>query len=312
MFTAGCGLMSACLFHLINHAFFKCLLFLCSGSIIHSIGDNQDIRKMGAIINFFPFTYSCMVIGSFSLIAFPYFSGFYSKDLLLEMIISEYTSLSWSIYIIAIICSFFTSFYSFRLIKLIFFGSSRIKNKLIIAKIEEAPMMMMISMIILSILSIVSGYLLKDIYSSSSLFWRASITDICHYDYHFLNSWIKILPTIASIMGVVMGIIIFANNGKKSLIIKKKLYSIFFLQNKKFFFDSIYNFIGRKFLNYAYYTNYKLIDRGLFEKLGPNGLYNIIVKFALLIRLIHTGYIFHYIFYVLLILVFISFCFIIL
>jgi NADH:ubiquinone oxidoreductase subunit 5 (subunit L)/multisubunit Na+/H+ antiporter MnhA subunit len=116
-----------------------------------------------------------MLTGSLSLIAWPFYSGFYSKDLLLECIISEWNSISFAIYILGLICSFLTSFYSTRLIKLTFYGSTRVKRKNIITEIVEAPLFMMLPMIILTILSIISGYFLKEIYQPFSTFWRGSI-----------------------------------------------------------------------------------------------------------------------------------------
>lgn len=114
----SCGLSNyyVSLFHLFNHAFFKALLFLSMGSIIHALCDEQDIRRMGGLIKFLPITYILVLIGSFSLLAFPFLTGYYSKDFLLEFIFSMYTIDSIYIFFIGIFSAFFTAFYSFRLI----------------------------------------------------------------------------------------------------------------------------------------------------------------------------------------------------
>jgi len=124
MFIA-CGLSgySVALFHLFNHAFFKALLFLCAGSIIHALSDEQDIRKMGGLAKILPFTFISMLIGSLALVGFPFFSGFYSKDLILELALSSPLSTSLIAYWAGTVTVFLTSFYSVRLIYYVFLGS---------------------------------------------------------------------------------------------------------------------------------------------------------------------------------------------
>jgi len=115
-FSCGMSNYSISLFHLFNHAFFKALLFLSMCSIIHALLDEQDIRKMGNLANYLPLTYIMVLIGSFSLLAFPFLTGFYSKDFLLEFVFAMYSINSLFIYLLGIFAAFFTAFYSFRLI----------------------------------------------------------------------------------------------------------------------------------------------------------------------------------------------------
>jgi len=115
-FSAGMSNYNVSLFHLFNHAFFKALLFLSMGSIIHALCDEQDIRKMGGLIRYLPLTYIMVLIGTLSLLAFPFLTGFYSKDFLLEFVFSIYTIDSLFFYFLGVFAAFFTAFYSFRLI----------------------------------------------------------------------------------------------------------------------------------------------------------------------------------------------------
>ena len=120
IFSCGLSNYSIGVFHLINHAFFKALLFLGAGSVIHATGDEQDMRKMGGLRKLVPFTYSMMVIGSLALIGFPFLTGFYSKDAILEIAYGKFTVVGHFSYILGVVGAFFTSFYSTRLIYLTF------------------------------------------------------------------------------------------------------------------------------------------------------------------------------------------------
>src|ERR1700761_5109798 len=124
MMAIGLSQHNVALFHVINHSFFKALLFLAAGAVIHSFSDEQDIRKMGGLIKFLPFTYTILLIGTLSLLATPFLSGFYSKDLIIELAYGHYTFSGIYAYILGSLTAFVTSFYSFRLISLVFLGSA--------------------------------------------------------------------------------------------------------------------------------------------------------------------------------------------
>jgi len=134
----ACGLSSyeVGIFHLYNHAFFKALLFLGAGSVIHAMSDEQDMRKMGGLKNLIPFTYSIMMIGSLALIGFPFLAGFYSKDVILEVSASTYTIVGQFSFILGILAAFCTSFYSTRLLYLVFLSNTN-SNKNIILHAHE-------------------------------------------------------------------------------------------------------------------------------------------------------------------------------
>jgi len=120
IFACGLSNYNVSFFHLINHAYFKALLFLASGAIIHSLSDEQDMRKMGGLVNYLPFTYIMLLIGSSSLMGFPFLTGFYSKDIILELAFAKYAISGTFAYILGLISAFFTAFYSFRVLYLTF------------------------------------------------------------------------------------------------------------------------------------------------------------------------------------------------
>lgn len=175
VFACGISNYSVGVFHLMNHAFFKALLFLSAGSVIHALSDEQDMRKMGGILQLLPFTYAMMFIGSLSLVGFPFLTGFYSKDVIIELAFAKYTFSSHFAYFLGLICVFFTSYYSFRLLILTFINSTK-SYKLSLKNIHEAPVLMAVPLVLLAFGSIFVGYLFKDMMiGSGTNFWSNSI-----------------------------------------------------------------------------------------------------------------------------------------
>lgn len=161
----ACGLSSyeVGMFHLSNHAFFKALLFLGAGSVIHALSDEQDMRKMGGLKRILPFSYSITVIGSLALMGFPFLAGFYSKDVILEISYATYNTYGHFSYILGTLAAFCTAFYSTRLIYLVFLAEPN-GNKNIIFNAHEGTLRMTLPLFILSILSILIGFLTKDLF----------------------------------------------------------------------------------------------------------------------------------------------------
>jgi NADH-ubiquinone oxidoreductase chain 5 len=160
VFACGLSNYSVGVFHLINHAFFKALLFLGAGSIIHAVADEQDIRKMGGLKKLAPFTYSMMVIGSLALIGFPFLTGFYSKDVILEVAYGKYTEGHFS-YILRNLGAFFTAFYQTRLVYLTFLSVPN-GYKPVICSAYDSSYQITISLFLLVISSVLIGFYSKD------------------------------------------------------------------------------------------------------------------------------------------------------
>jgi len=160
-FSCGLSNYHIAIFHLFNHAFFKALLFLSAGSVIHALMDEQDMRKMGSLINFLPFTYIAFFIGSLAIMGFPFLTGFYSKDLLLELVFCRFYLDSSFIYFLGVVSAFFTSVYSIRLLLFVFFNYM-ISFRSFVFSSDSYPLMSF-SMFFLSLLSIFVGYFFHDI-----------------------------------------------------------------------------------------------------------------------------------------------------
>jgi len=163
VFAAGLSSYSVSVFHLSNHAFFKALLFLGAGSVIHAMGDEQDMRKMGGLVKILPFTYSTMVIGSLALMGFPFLTGFYSKDLILELAYGSFTLEGRFVHTLGTLAAFFTAYYSTRLISLTFLRNPN-GNRYFYEHAHESPLPMTIPLFILSFGSIFIGYLSRDMF----------------------------------------------------------------------------------------------------------------------------------------------------
>ena len=301
VFACGLSNYSVGIFHLTNHAFFKALLFLTAGSVIHSISDEQDIRKMGGLKNLIPFTYTVMLIGSLALIGFPFLTGFYSKDSILETAYGTYTFSGFYSYILGTFGAFLTAFYSTRLLYLTFLTKPN-SYKSILFNVHESSFKINFSLIMLVFPSIFAGFFLKDMFiGMGSDFWGNSIyilpQNMKKIDSEFIPLNFKLLPVCLSMLGVLSSFVFYTFFSRfllnlKFSIIGKKIYNFF---NKKWFFDKIYNEFFTQFLmKFGYRVSYKILDRGIIEILGPLGLSIIIQKKSKILYNLQTGFIYHY------------------
>lgn len=287
----ACGLerFNAAFFHLVTHAFFKALLFLTAGAIIHSMFDEQDIRKFGGIIKYLPITYISFLIGSLNLVGFPFLSGFYSKDLLLELIFASYNSISLFCYFLGIISIFFTSAYSTRVLILIFLTNINF-NRQLTKNIIESGFLIKYPLIFLSFISIFIGYILLDIFCGlgSNFFGSSFFFNINNFnvaDIEFLNSLIKFLPLLITLLGMFFSFYLYILNSSFLFLLKKNKFFnyIYYYLIKKWYTDRILNqTFGLSFLNFCNNYVYIKIDRGLLEIFGPT-----IISF-------HLNYFFQY------------------
>ncbi len=301
----ACGLSnySIGLFHLMNHAFFKALLFLSAGSVIHAMSDEQDMRKMGGLIKVVPITYMMIIIGSLALMGFPFLTGFYSKDILLELVFGTYHFSGLFAYWLGTLSAFFTAFYSIRLIYLTFLKNSTSSYKYVM-NIHESSVLMLIPLFTLSLCSIFIGFIFRDLFLGLGVdTWNNSlfqlITHISFFESEFLLFYIKLIPLIFSLMGLVFAILIYHIYISKlsKVVLYKKIYYLYLFLSRKWYFDNIYNFyIVNNVLNFGYYISFKLIDRGLLEVLGPLGFSRFFSNIINKVSKLQTGLIYHYIF----------------
>jgi NADH-ubiquinone oxidoreductase chain 5 len=301
VFSCGLSDYSAGIFHLANHAFFKALLFLGAGAVIHAVNDEQDMRKMGGLKKLVPFTYSAMTIGSLALIGFPFLAGFYSKDLILELSYGKFTSFSHFSYFLGTFGAFLTAFYSTRLVCLTFLVKPN-GYKPVIGFAKETFSNIFVALCLLTIPSIFVGFLTKDmLVGVGSDFFGTSIYNnpkTFHvFDAEFVEFFYKILPVTLSLFGASLSFILYNFQSFilfyiKTSFIGRKVYSFL---NKKWFFDKIYNeCFGQFFFKFGYSMSYKSIDRGTFEIIGPTGLSSVSLKIAHQLHKAQTGSLYHY------------------
>lgn len=303
IFSCGLSSYSVGIFHLSNHAFFKALLFLSAGSVIHAMADEQDMRKMGGLLKILPFTYSAIMIGSLALMGFPFLAGFYSKDVILEVAYATYSIKGHFAYWLGTISAFFTAFYSLRLISLTFLKDTN-AYKTSIQHAHEPSIFMGTPLFVLSFVSIFVGYLTKDLMIGAGTdFWGNALFTLPQQfiliESEWLKSSIKLLPLFFSLSGALLAFILY--NFNYSLLYKFKLTTVgqylYLFLNRKWFFDKIYNeIISQNILNIGYKHTYQNLDRGIIELFGPNGFATSIYKQSFLMKKIQFGFIFHYIF----------------
>lgn len=314
MMVLAIGLSSynIALFHLINHAFYKGLLFLGAGSVIHSISDNQDFRKYGGIILFLPLTYSVILIASLSLVAFPFMSGFYSKDFILETSYGQFYFSSFIIYYLATIGAIFTTLYSVKILFLTFLSKP---NGFLIdyKQIDQGDFFLNLPLVVLAIFSIFFGYITKDIFIGlgtdffidNSLFIHPSHEITLDTEFG-VPVFYKLLPFIFTIISSVI-FINFLEFFPKYL---------FYLKLSKLGYVA-YSFINLRFLVELFYNKYitdfclklggqltKNIDKGFIELIGPFGLEKIFITFSKIISNLDTSVITSYALYILIGLIF--------
>jgi NADH-ubiquinone oxidoreductase chain 5 len=299
------------IFHLANHAFFKALLFLSAGSVIHAMSDEQDMRRMGGLIQILPFTYAMMLIGSLSLMGFPFLTGFYSKDIILELAYANYSLNGHFAYWLGTIAAFFTAFYSIRLLYLTFLNETNSYKK-IIKNSHESPILMTLPLFILCLGSIFYGYINKDLFIGlGTHFWGNAIfvlpKNLLVIDSEFLPYNIKLIPVIFSIFGASLAYILYKyfNYYLFNLKVTNFGYKLYIFLNKKWFFDKINNeYIAQNLLYTGYNITYKNFDKGIVEFLGPEGLSLFIYNQSSYYNKLQSGFIYHYAFIIIISLIF--------
>ena len=296
-FAAGVGAYHIALFHLFTHAFFKALLFLGSGCVIHSFNDEQDIRQMGGVWKKIPYTYVLMIIGTLALTGFPFLSGFYSKDAIIEFSYSEGTRISYLASAVGIFTAFLTSIYSWRLIFKTFHGKYNNK-KITLKSVNESPMMMIIPASLLGVGSIIAGILFKDIFTGNEVtkFWNDSILFLENLNNSHPPLFIIILTPLLVIMAIPISYYLFIKNEKilKNFIIKNEFIYKFLLN--KWYFDELYNFIFIEPLKKLGTFFWKKGDVNTIDRYGPDGLSRLIKVISDKAVHFQSGYLYHYAF----------------
>ena len=295
-FAAGVGAYNVAMFHLFTHAFFKALLFLGSGSVIHSFKDEQNISEMGGIWKKLPYTWILMIIGTLALTGFPFLSGFYSKDAIIEFAYLRGNTTGYYAAIIGIFTALLTAIYSWRLIFKTFHGSYNNK-KLNIKEIHESPLVMIIPLFILSVGAIFSGFFFKELFighNSTENFWLNSIKFLEPLTEDHPPLWVIYSTPILVVLAIPLSYYLFIHNKNITdwLVNENKpLYN--FLLNK-WYFDEFYNYLFVKQFKKIGIFFWKNVDVKIIDKYGPDGISNLIKILSNKAVKFQSGYIYQY------------------
>ena len=310
--AVGLSSYNIALFHLINHAFYKALLFLAAGSVIHAVADNQDFRKYGGLIKYLPLTYSVMLIASLSLVAFPFMTGFYSKDLILESTYGQFTFFSILAYFLAVVGAVFTTLYSVKVLYLTFI-SNPAGPKIYYKQAHENDWYMSLPLIILAIFSIFFGFLTKDMFIGlgsgffvdNGIFIHANHESMIITEFGVVN-YIKLLPFILTISFTVISIVFseFFNNFLISFKLSRLGYNLFSFLSQRFYIEMFYNkYVVENVLILGGQTS-RVLDKGSIELVGPHGLETGLVLISKAVTSLDNGVITNYALYILINLIF--------
>ena len=297
-FATGVGAYNVAMFHLFTHAFFKALLFLGSGSVIHSFKDEQDINQMGGVWKSLPYTYALMVIGTLALTGFPFLSGFYSKDAIIEFAYLRGSTTGYYAATIGIFTALLTAIYSWRLIFKTFHGSYNNK-KLDIKSMHDSPIVMILPLLVLAIGAIGAGYLFKDLFIGHNIsyeFWGSSIKFLKPLSQDHPPTWFIFLTPVLVVISIPFSFYLFVKNKNIVEQIAEGNKSLYLFLKNKWYFDELYEFIFVKSLKKVGHYFWKKIDINFIDRFGPDGISKLIKILSLKAVKFQSGYIYQYAF----------------
>lgn len=299
-FALGVSAYGAAIFHLFTHAFFKALLFLGAGSVIHIMHHEQDMRKMGGVRHVAPYTFLMMLIGTLALTGFPFLSGFYSKDIILEAAYASHAEGSGFAYLMGVMAALFTSFYSWRLAFMTFSGETRAP-----AETMKHPHpgngFFWVPLTILALGAIFAGFLTHDMFTGHHRFefWNGAIWteqgDVLD-EAHHVTGLAKWFPTIMMVMGFLLAYYMYVVNTDVPKGLAKTWHGLYAFLLNKWYFDELFNFIFVKPAFWLGRTLWKRGDEQMIDGFGPNGVSSLVASIAARMRHLQTGYLYHYAF----------------
>ena len=295
-FAVGVGAYHIAMFHLFTHAFFKALLFLGAGSVIHTFQDEQDITKMGGVWKKIPYTMALMLIGTLALTGFPFLSGFYSKDAIIEFAYLKDNAIGNYVSSVGIFTAFLTAIYSWRLFFKTFFGDYNNKS-IPIEKIHESPLVMTIPLIILSFGALIAGYFFKDLFiGNQSTYWADTILFLNFLKLENLPLWIIIITPILVIIAIPISYFIFLKDVSILKGLKKSNMPLYNFLLNKWYIDEIYNFVFVEQIKRIGIFLWKRGDQNTIDRFGPDGISKIVKYISNKAIQFQTGYIYDYAF----------------
>ena len=298
-FACGVGAYSAGIFHLYTHAFFKALLFLGAGSVIHAMSDEQDMRNMGGIWKRIPYTYTVMWIGTLALIGFPFMSGFLSKDMILEAAWASHNSFHLYAFWMGILAAVLTAFYSGRLMFMTFHGECRASDA-VQSHIHESPLVMTVPLGVLALGAVFAGWAGIGMIGDDGAFWAGAIYTSEHnhvlHDAHDVGTLVKLAPLFAMITGLGLSYVFYMRATFMPDAIASAaspVYNFFF---NKWFFDELYDFLFVRPARAIGSALWTVGDQGIIDRYGPDGFAASTAATARRAVKLQSGYVYHYAF----------------
>jgi len=300
-FAAGVSAYSAGIFHLMTHGFFKALLFLGAGSVIHAMSDEQDMRKMGGIWKHVKVTYALMWIGSLALAGIPPFAGYFSKDIILEAAYGAHTGIGQYAFWMGIAAAFLTAFYSWRLLFMTFHGAPRADEK-VMAHVHESPMVIILPLIVLAAGASFAGYLGYENFvgQNTAQFWGNAILVLDSHpaleNAHHVPAWVKFLPLVVGAVGIALAYVLYIMSPALPGMIAARFQGIYQFLLNKWYFDELYDML---FVRPAFKLGRGLWQTGdglLIDGIGPDGVSAVVRNISRRASALQTGYLYHYAF----------------
>ncbi|HZT90094.1 MAG TPA: NADH-quinone oxidoreductase subunit L [Stellaceae bacterium] len=300
-FAAGVSAYGAAMFHLFTHAFFKALLFLAAGSVIHAMASEQDMRRMGGLWKKIPYTYVLMWIGSLSLAGIPFFAGYYSKDTILMASWASGSAVGRYSYCLGTFTAFLTAFYSWRLIIMTFHGEPRADHETM-HHVHESPWVMLLPLFVLAAGAVFAGYFAEEYFvgADRGAFWKHAIVVLPAHDSiaaaEHVSALILYLPLAAALAGIALAYLCYMIRPEIPAAMALRFRSIYLFLYNKWYFDELYD---RLFVHTAFVLGdglWKTGDGAIIDGLGPDGISAATRELAREASRLQTGYVYHYAF----------------
>jgi NADH-quinone oxidoreductase subunit L len=300
-FAAGVSAYGVAIFHLMTHAFFKALLFLGSGSVIHALSGEQDMRKMGGLRRTIPITCALMWIGSLALAGIPIFAGYWSKDAILDAAWGAHSGVGTYAFWLGIGAALMTAFYSWRLIFMTFYGETRADHH-VMEHAHESPNVMLIPLYVLAAGAVLAGMIGHHFFvgGGQEKFWGESIKVLPQHDAleagHHAPFWVQWLPVAVAIIGIGIAYGLYIRNPGLPRQLAARFRPLYLFLLNKWYFDELYDLL---FVNPAHRLGLSLWKKGdgdIIDGYGPDGIAATTVRLARRASLLQTGYIYHYAF----------------
>jgi NADH-quinone oxidoreductase subunit L len=302
MFVAlGAGGYAMGVYHLFTHAFFKALLFLGAGSVIHAMHHEQDIRNMGGLAKKIPYTAALMAIGTLALTGFPFTAGYYSKDAIIETAYATHTFGHDFAFVCVVVAAFMTSFYSWRLWFLTFWGPTRADHHTY-DHAHESPPVMMIPLFVLAAGAILAGFPLKEwfIGHAHDEFWKGSLAyakenHILHA-IHEIPGWVPFTPLVMMIAGFALAWYMYVRSPETPRRLAAEFPGLYRFLLNKWYFDELYDLIFVRPARWLGRFLWKQGDGAVIDGLGPDGVSKAVLETTGKVVKLQTGYIYNYAF----------------